>query len=609
MTGIHFVEIENFKSFGEKIHIDLFHPAVLIGPNNSGKTSVIQALALWSRGIKSWFEKTEGLQTKSRNGAGINRLNILEVPVAEIRFLWKDMHVRKGKDPITLSITVGIEHGGKIKNCTLLFNYQTPEVIYCQPDTETIQDPSLITFASAFQFHLLYPMSGIMSNISQETEETPFHDGKINSLLGQGQTAQVLRNICYKVVEQDKQNGTNDWEKIADVMKLIFLVDIKEPYLNEIRGSLILTYSEENAKNLDISLAGRGLQQVLLILAYLYWRQKSILMIDEPDAHLEILRQKQIYTLIKNIAQENGGQVIIATHSEVILNEALDSNLTLLLYGTAQNLAKRQDIKTALSKYGIENYYKAKVLPRFLYIEGSTDIEILKALAEKTGHEKARTVLGRTLNVYYIKNIEGENTLDNQLDRIGGAFGNYQTHFNALKDFVPELKGFGIFDSDNSEKMDIITDQMAITYWKNYEIENYFITPDVLTAYARDLFADVELFMNDNMQLFEDCVSEALLEMVCDDNLEVLHAFKAGSTALKRTLLAKVKMSRFAESVFDRFAEKSSQPRLLTKGEFYRLVPFCPAQEIPREVTEKLDLLVTYLEYDYSGGEYQNTTT
>jgi hypothetical protein len=501
-----------------------------------------------------------------------------------------------------LSINVGIEHGGRVKNCTLLFNYQTPEVVYCQPDAETIQDPALIAFASTFQFHLLYPMSGIMPNISQETEETPLPVGKINSLLGQGQTAQVLRNICYKVVEQDKQNETKDWKKIADVMKLIFLVDIKEPYLNETRGSLILTYSEKNAKNLDISLAGRGLQQVLLIFAYLYWRQKSILMIDEPDAHLEILRQKQIYTLIKNVTQENGGQVIIATHSEAILDEALDSNLTLLLYGTAENLAKRQDIKTALSKYGIENYYKAKVLPRFLYIEGSTDIEILKALAEKTGHEKAKTILGRTLNIYYIKNIEGENTLDNQLNRIGGAFGNYQMHFNALKDFIPELKGFGIFDSDNLEKKDIITGQLAITYWKNYEIENCFITPDVLTAYARDQFADVELFTNDNMQLFEDSVSEALLEMVCGNSLELLQEFKAGSAVLKRGLLAKVKMSRFAESVFDRFVEKSSQPRLLTKSEFYRLVPFCPAQEIPQEVTEKLDLLVTYLEYCHSVG-------
>jgi hypothetical protein len=55
-------------------------------------------------------------------------------------------------------------------------------------------------------------------------------------------------------------------------------------------------------------------------------------------------------------------------------------------------------------------------------------------------------------------------------------------------------------------------------------------------------------------------------------------------------------MSGFAEEVFRRYAEKMNQPMLLTKGEFYRLVPFCPVNEIPHEVSEKLDMLVQYLE-------------
>ena len=57
MIRVRYVEIENFKTFSRKLHIDLGHPAVLIGPNNAGKTSVIQALSLWSRGVKSWVEK------------------------------------------------------------------------------------------------------------------------------------------------------------------------------------------------------------------------------------------------------------------------------------------------------------------------------------------------------------------------------------------------------------------------------------------------------------------------------------------------------------------------------------------------------------------------
>ena len=57
MDAIKFIEIENFKTFGNTIRIDIAHPSVIIGPNNAGKTSVVQAFALWSRGIVAWYEK------------------------------------------------------------------------------------------------------------------------------------------------------------------------------------------------------------------------------------------------------------------------------------------------------------------------------------------------------------------------------------------------------------------------------------------------------------------------------------------------------------------------------------------------------------------------
>jgi hypothetical protein len=55
-------------------------------------------------------------------------------------------------------------------------------------------------------------------------------------------------------------------------------------------------------------------------------------------------------------------------------------------------------------------------------------------------------------------------------------------------------------------------------------------------------------------------------------------------------------MSQFAENVFQRYAQKYKQPVVLKKREFYKLIPFCPVVEIPKEVYEKLDMLVKYLE-------------
>ncbi|MDR1894809.1 MAG: ATP-binding protein, partial [Spirochaetales bacterium] len=415
-----------------------------------------------------------------------------------------------------------------------------------------------------------------------------------------GQTAQVLRNICYKVSEADAQNGTNDWGAIAEIMHRLFWITLNKPAFNESRGNLVLTYRSDTMDNrLDISLAGRGLQQILLILAYLYWHKDSVILIDEPDAHLEILRQKQIYALLRNTAQENKGQVIIATHSEAILDDAIDVNLTLLLNGKADDLAEKHNIRNALRTYGIEHYYKSKVHPRILYIEGSTDVEILKALALHTKNEKAEKVLNDRLNLYYTRNIEPEDTLDNQLDRINGFFRKHHGHFNALKTFVPELKGFALFDSDNIMRDDVITQDFATLYWKFYELENYFISPKALVEFAAARFGKAagELFFEENLQTFIETVDEALLEAYFNHDREQLDGYNNMIPNLQRNFLSTKKISDFAENVFRRYGEKTHQPMLLTKGEFYRLVPFCPAAEIPKEVTEKLNLLAKYLEY------------
>jgi recombinational DNA repair ATPase RecF len=54
MKHLHYVELANFKRYGETQRIELDHPAVLIGPNNCGKTSLLQAIALWSIGLRTW---------------------------------------------------------------------------------------------------------------------------------------------------------------------------------------------------------------------------------------------------------------------------------------------------------------------------------------------------------------------------------------------------------------------------------------------------------------------------------------------------------------------------------------------------------------------------
>lgn len=93
---IEYIEIENFKRFAVRQRIDLDHPAVLIGPNNCGKTSAIQALALWSLAVKTWYDLRKESGAKDRTSAPINRLAITSVPIPRTRLLWHQAKVRTG---------------------------------------------------------------------------------------------------------------------------------------------------------------------------------------------------------------------------------------------------------------------------------------------------------------------------------------------------------------------------------------------------------------------------------------------------------------------------------------------------------------------------------
>lgn len=80
MRHLHYVEIRNFKAFGARIRIELDHPAVLVGPNNCGKTTKLQTIALWSQAVQTWFDRKGEAPPRERTAIGLNRLAIVAVP-------------------------------------------------------------------------------------------------------------------------------------------------------------------------------------------------------------------------------------------------------------------------------------------------------------------------------------------------------------------------------------------------------------------------------------------------------------------------------------------------------------------------------------------------
>ncbi len=580
MRLLHYLEIENFKRFGDKQRIELDHPAVLIGPNNCGKTSAIQALALWSQAVKTWYDIRKDSSAKERTATGLNRLNIVAVPVQRTRFFWHNTRVQH----VPLTITVGVELKGEVVPLTMKFSHRGDELVYCTPDESGMRNLDLVKHASGIGVELLYPMSGL------ETEEPILQPGRIDVLLGQGQTAQVLRNLCLMVAK----DAPEDWKRIVQLMQRLFNISLGRP-LETTRGAIEMRYQQPGVKDaLDVSSSGRGFQQMLLIFAYLYSHKGSVLLVDEPDAHLEILRQKQVYVLLRDIASENQSQVVMVTHSEVILDEALDNNLTLLLEGKTDDLAQKPEIRNSLKHFGADHYVKARERGYVLYVEGGTDVDMLRALAERLEHPVAK-LWDERINSFYVQNNYPGRSLESELERVEGGFGiTPRDHFNGLRNLLPDLKGLAILDNDGRDRKTSTEGALTLSYWRRYEAENYFVTPDVLRRYAQAQHAAMELFGGFRDEI--EGVLDALLKEQVFASIEAdFQAWKQAPAEVARlvweTKTERLKLSTFAEEFFRRLAIRVGGQMLLKKGELHHLVGLVEPKSISPEVAEKLNLL------------------
>lgn len=580
MRLLHYIEIQNFKRFGERQRIELDHPAVLIGPNNCGKTSAIQALALWSQAVRTWYDVRRKSSAKERPSVSLNRLNIVAVPVQRTKFFWHNSKVQG----VDLTLTVGVEVRGQVRPLTMRFTRPGDEVVYCSPDEDGMSDIELVERAAAINVELLYPMSGL------ETEEPVLQPGRIDVLLGQGQTAQVLRNLCLIV----ERSVPDDWSRIVALMERLFHVRLGRPEETS-RGAIELHYQQPGVKEpLDVALSGRGFQQMLLIFAYLYSHKGSVLLVDEPDAHLEILRQKQVYILLREIALENGSQVVIVTHSEVILDEALDANLTLLLDGRADDLAAKSEIKNSLKHFGAAHYVKARERGYVLYVEGGTDVVILRSFAERLEHPVAR-IWDERVNSFYVQNNYPESTTDSELERVEGGFGvTPREHFNGLRKLLPRLKGLAILDNDGRGRESRTEGALKVSYWRRYEAENYFITPDLLRRHATSGFEEMELFASFRPQI-DGVIDSLVKQFVFQDEVADFRTWKDSPGDAARVIweakTERLKLSQFAEEFYRRLAEETGGQMLLRKGELHRLIHLMDVTSIPAEVRAKLDEL------------------
>ena len=567
------VLVRNFKRF-EEVEIPLGTSTVFIGPNNSGKTAALQALALWDRGLRRWQERYKGKPApEQRPGVTINRRDLIELPVPRANLLWRDLRVRNitrvdGKqrtENVRIDIVVDGITNDESWRCGLEFDYANEESFYCRPlrvrgEANAMERMPVPDQALQTQVAYLPPMSGLAA------VEPKWELGRVNVLIGEGQTAQVLRNLCHSLAE----NRPEEWWKVQEHIRQLFGVKLDKPVYIAERGEITMSYSESAGVSLALSASGRGLQQTLLLLAYLYANPNSVLLLDEPDAHLEILRQRQIYHLLSEIASEVDSQIIAASHSEVILNEAAAQDIVVAFVGKPHRIDDRSalaQVAKALKQIGYQDYYQAEQTGWVLYLEGSPDLSILRSFAQTLKHPAA-DLLARPF-VHYV---------DNQARTA-------RNHFHGLREAKSDLVGIGIYDRDARTVED--SPYLLEIQWKRLEIENYLPIPGVLRRYAQ---ASVDADTAGPGPLFSAAEEGKRLEIMNSVIQDLVPPIALRNPAY--SYWRDEKASDLLDRVFAEFYQKLELRDLLRKTAYHRLADLARPDELDNEVVGVLNKIV-----------------
>ncbi len=568
------IAIQNFKKL-EAVSFSLSQSVVLIGPNNAGKSTIFQALCLWEIGVVNFVQAHQKNDLNRQGAATINRKDLLNTPIADARFLWRSKKVTENKkgggvEHVRLTVELTGEQDGKDWNCKTEFTFANAESISCKIVSGLKQYSQLIDQNKAVHFGFLQPMSGLA------TEEDLLTPGAVDRRLGEGRTAEVLRNICYSILHpeipsQATNNGQTNWEKLREAIRKMFGADLHEPEYIRATGLLQLEYTE-NKIRYDIASAGRGFQQTLLLLAYMYAHPGMTLLLDEPDAHLEVIRQREAFQLINAVANETQSQLIMASHSEVVLDEAADaSNIVALIDSKAIDLntdQKRKQInylKKALTDIGWERYYLARLKGHILYLEGSTDLEMLKKFAEKLNPKMLAFL--QTANVQYTENNVPHKAIEN---------------FVALREFVSDLQGFALFDRVEKNYENNLP-PIPVQFWKKRELENYFARPDLLIRHAGLLHHKHPSFSSEKLK---EVMEQVITDITAPAALRDLSAKFWNDTKLSDDWL---------DVIFPEFYKRLSLPTSFYKRDYYELISLLKPEEIDPEISEKLDAILNAL--------------
>lgn len=382
------VRLLRYKGF-EDFDLRLGRQAVLVGPNNAGKTTLVQSLRLAAsllrfarrRNAYEGFED-DVLETYPRNVLGYP---IAHVGVRELSW-YKDENLRHE----FRSEPTGLVVAFKSKACLrVVWPVNQPAFFYVD------KAPGLVARTAA-EVRKYVPTIGVVPTLLPVEEREEVLDAHyVWESIGTRRTSRHFRNQLYHT----RDKSTASFESfvnfaIANTPEISSL-SLRDVFAASTHELDLFVIETATGKEKEIYWLGDGLQIWLQVLLHI-WINGDVetLILDEPDVFLHPDLQRRLVTILDELDK----QVVLATHAPEIVAEA--SKDAVVWVDRTRRRSRRAGEPAVLNKLnavlgsgfnlGLARALRSRVA---LFVEGE-DMKVLRNLARAVGAEDLRNERG-----------------------------------------------------------------------------------------------------------------------------------------------------------------------------------------------------------------------
>jgi hypothetical protein len=486
------IKFRNFKCLKD-FSIRLRDMNVFVGPNNAGKSTVLDAFRALGAGLAVAARRNPAMITVADE-----TVQGYEIPETQIPISLANIHSDYRTD-LETSITYSFENGNKLR---MIFHDNSRCVLAIEQSSTIIRNTG--QFRQAFPLTISsFPTLGPL-----EDEEDLLTDEYVRQWQNSRRAHRMFRNIWYR-----RKDSFAAFQALVEATWPG--MSISPPERRGYNPPHLTMFCKEGRVDRELCWAGFGFQVWLQLLTHLTNASSAdLLIVDEPEIYLHPDLQHKLFQLLRGL----GKQVILATHSAEIINDADHDDIVLVNRSrrSGRRISDLDGLQEALMSIGSDQNIHLARLSRgrkILFLEGN-DHRILSRLAAKYGF----SAFANDLNVTIIP-IGGFS----QRQRIEDAAWTFE------KVLKTEVAIAAVLDRDfrcNEEIAEIESGVKAtIPHFHilvGKEIENYLLVPGAIARAVEERIKERAVNTGERGQVSVQWISETLLSLCDEIKSEVL---------------------------------------------------------------------------------------